>query len=221
MSEGESARDYTLREAAERLGLSAPQVRRRVRDGRLPAVLVPCPRGREYRVSGSAVDELAAERDRRDASRETRRLGSRPELDTLASPETGRLVSDHRAALERACPKCGTPRVGAFRYCRSCGFDFDVLPAAPVAPVAPAAPPVQMTPQQQMAQGSIAVRDFNIVTRLAGIIGAVIGFVVLGYLAYNDIGGYAGWFGLAAFTVGLLVGAVLGQRIALVRMAPQ
>jgi hypothetical protein len=35
------------------------------------------------------------------------------------------------------CPKCGTRRVGAFRFCRSCGFDFDIVPAihAPVAPI--------------------------------------------------------------------------------------
>jgi len=30
------------------------------------------------------------------------------------------------------CPRCGTPRVGSFRYCRSCQFDFDS--AEPVAP---------------------------------------------------------------------------------------
>lgn len=23
------------------------------------------------------------------------------------------------------CPRCGTARAGAFRYCRSCGLDFD------------------------------------------------------------------------------------------------
>jgi hypothetical protein len=35
------------------------------------------------------------------------------------------------------CPKCGTRRVGAFRFCRSCGFDFDTVPAihAPVQPM--------------------------------------------------------------------------------------
>ncbi len=25
------------------------------------------------------------------------------------------------------CPKCGTPRVAAFRYCRSCGLDYDAI----------------------------------------------------------------------------------------------
>jgi len=36
--------------------------------------------------------------------------------------------------LETSCPMCGIRRVGAFRFCRSCGFDFDLVPAvhAPV-----------------------------------------------------------------------------------------
>lgn len=48
------------------------------------------------------------------------------------------------------CPTCGTRRVGAFRYCRSCQFDFDSLNVASAigAPIAPppsferVAPPV-------------------------------------------------------------------------------
>jgi len=36
--------------------------------------------------------------------------------------------------LVMSCPKCGTRRVGAFRFCLSYGFDFDLVPAihAPV-----------------------------------------------------------------------------------------
>jgi hypothetical protein len=39
--------------------------------------------------------------------------------------------------LVMSCPRCGTRRVGAFRFCRSCGFDFDLVPAthAPVPPI--------------------------------------------------------------------------------------
>jgi len=39
--------------------------------------------------------------------------------------------------LVMSCPKCGTRRVGAFRFCLSCGFDFDTDPAihAPVPPI--------------------------------------------------------------------------------------
>ena len=38
------------------------------------------------------------------------------------------------------CPQCGNARVGQFRFCRTCQFDFDTLGAAPAA-VAPIGPP--------------------------------------------------------------------------------
>ena len=31
--------------------------------------------------------------------------------------------------MTTACPSCGTPRMGSFRFCRSCGYDYE--PAAP------------------------------------------------------------------------------------------
>ena len=41
------------------------------------------------------------------------------------------------------CPRCGTQRTGAFRYCRSCQFDFDAGPAlgGPLPPPSPSVPP--------------------------------------------------------------------------------
>lgn len=48
------------------------------------------------------------------------------------------------------CPRCGQERVGNFRFCRSCGFDFESAPesqppdrreGAPPGPVLPPAPP--------------------------------------------------------------------------------
>lgn len=45
------------------------------------------------------------------------------------------------------CPKCGTPRVGNFRYCRSCQLDFDALDIAPAASAgAPVAPLTSVEP---------------------------------------------------------------------------
>ncbi len=42
------------------------------------------------------------------------------------------------------CSKCGTPRAGAFRYCRSCGFDFDGTTATQPAVRPPAIPEPQV-----------------------------------------------------------------------------
>lgn len=61
-----------------------------------------------------------------------------PDLDTLATELTSRIrertdqgrVVAHEDLGEK-CPDCGTRRIGAFRYCRSCGRDFE--PDAPTA----------------------------------------------------------------------------------------
>jgi len=66
------------------------------------------------------------------------------------------------------CPTCGTRRVGAFRYCRSCQFDFDSLDvepaiAAPIAPpasfemVAPPAAPAAVTAMPRATTSSTEV----------------------------------------------------------------
>jgi hypothetical protein len=38
------------------------------------------------------------------------------------------------------CPQCGTARVGALRFCRSCAFDYDTLPQVEIRSPAVAAP---------------------------------------------------------------------------------
>ena len=56
------------------------------------------------------------------------------------------------------CPQCGTPRVGAFRYCQSCRFDFDSAPASVVAPAAPQPPTLSTmsgNPYQGMASTTV------------------------------------------------------------------
>ena len=49
-------------------------------------------------------------------------------------------------AESTVCPQCGTPRVGQFRFCRSCGLDYDHLPATTPAPpsIPPATPPADI-----------------------------------------------------------------------------
>jgi hypothetical protein len=66
------------------------------------------------------------------------------------------------------CPRCGTKRVGNFRFCRSCGFDFDrdeqerdstqesptaspVVTASPVQPPPPVVPVPRVDPIQASA----------------------------------------------------------------------
>ena len=49
------------------------------------------------------------------------------------------------------CPQCGTPRVGSFRFCRKCGFDFDgseLTTPKPPASVAPATAPPSPQPSK-------------------------------------------------------------------------
>src|SRR4029077_13207879 len=46
-----------------------------------------------------------------------------------------------------SCPSCGTPRVGQFRWCRSCGRDFE-----PMAHIAPRWPPFQLQEPEEHAE---------------------------------------------------------------------
>jgi hypothetical protein len=54
------------------------------------------------------------------------------------------------------CPRCGTPRVGAFRFCRSCQFDFETLPltAPPSVASGPTASPPSDTTSPAPGLGS-------------------------------------------------------------------
>jgi hypothetical protein len=47
------------------------------------------------------------------------------------------------------CPNCGTARQGAFRFCRSCGLDFDAVPEAPPKLAWAVAAPTTATPEAQ------------------------------------------------------------------------
>jgi hypothetical protein len=47
----------------------------------------------------------------------------------------------------RLCPRCGTPRVGNFRWCRSCQFDFDADRIAGTPGALPAPTPTPTNPQ--------------------------------------------------------------------------
>jgi len=57
------------------------------------------------------------------------------------------------------CPRCGTPRIGYFRWCRNCRLDFDALEAgtAPAETRLVSAPPVSAPPPAPAAGQAPAV----------------------------------------------------------------
>jgi hypothetical protein len=78
--------------------------------------------------------------------------------------------------LARFCPKCGTPRVGAFRYCQGCRYDFDEAPVSAPPSAVPAAAPILSAP------AAPASAD-NLPATLAGV--AWLGCAgILAFLAY-------------------------------------
>lgn len=98
------------------------------------------------------------------------------------------------------CPQCGTPRVGALRFCRSCGFDFDAVPET--AAGGAAVPPTGPT-EGPMATAGIAVPSvdegpgppFPSITTAANgrrrawvVLGAVIFVAVAGAIAFVGLG---------------------------------
>ena len=131
------------------------------------------------------------------------------------------------------CPNCGTARVGSFRFCMNCKFDFDAAGQAPAPP--PSSPPPntgqppqsgwqQPQPQQrapviptitrqEYASSARAMQSLGCLVRSFVVIGALIGFVVGAYLGFA-IGGF--WAPLIlGFVVGPLVGAFAASRLAL------
>lgn len=74
------------------------------------------------------------------------------------------------------CPRDGTPRAGAFRFCRTCGFDFEGDQPAPVTTESPASGyPSPSQIRSATGWGSVAP--------VLGIIGIAIGFLVGTYVA--------------------------------------
>jgi len=81
----------TIAEAAALLGIHANTIRRRIRTGRLPAVLAPGPAGQEYHLTAPTVEAL-----RRELARGGRAPQLRPEPieTTLAAPPPSASESD-------------------------------------------------------------------------------------------------------------------------------
>jgi hypothetical protein len=123
------------------------------------------------------------------------------------------------------CPNCREPRVGMFRYCRKCGFDYDdnavVPPTAPAgaqAPVPPAAPTLldptirPYDANQNMARGAIAVQNFGCRLLIGGGIGLVLSVILMVLIApaLENANPLVDLFVLVAFPV---IGFAVGIRV--------
>ena len=107
------------------------------------------------------------------------------------------------------CPRCGTQRTGALRFCRSCGLDFD----ADASPAAPAPTPGPTRREVRAAQAA-EYRSQTSWTFLGYVIvgiGMVVG-AIIGLLIGNAIAGPV-WAWIIGFLPGLIVGAFVAWRI--------
>ena len=131
-----------------------------------------------------------------------------------------------------SCPVCGTARVGSFRYCRSCGLDYDSgVPNVPTpAPViqdpvpeqAPVGLPITNdAPQnevQQQPAGDVIVIQIRQLKLIAGAIaGGLIGSVLAGAIVVPWFGEEGVLLGSVAAIVMIVVSAWLGMRFLLAR----
>lgn len=92
------------------------------------------------------------------------------------------------ALAQEYCPRCGTPRVGSFRFCRSCQLDFNSIPASQPA----AAPPAPQQPTAATVSESIAPSTAAPAAASRSIApGRVLIWVVIGLLVVT--GGYLAW----------------------------
>jgi hypothetical protein len=88
------------------------------------------------------------------------------------------------------CPKCGTGRTGSFRFCRSCGLDFDTLSNVAASAPPPAQPGWSAIPAATTLaapSGAPAMADvgtYRLLTMLAWLGSAL----CLGWLALIQIG---------------------------------
>jgi hypothetical protein len=131
------------------------------------------------------------------------------------------------------CPRCGTPRTGSFRFCRSCGLDLDALAVAgaatPAAPTGLAAAPQRAPPPGPLPAASAVPAavpaaagtdpaTYRLLTTIAWLASAMfigwLGLVQLGYAnTILDNGSLALLGGLNLATAAIVVlGAVRLQR---------
>ena len=124
-----------------------------------------------------------------------------------------------------SCPTCGTARTGSFRYCRSCGFDFDApasdAPTPPPAAASPVADAVLGSPPTAGASDAppqpagdvivIQVRQLKLVVWV--IAGGLIGAMLAGAVVVPFFGGEGVVLGSLAGIATIVASAWLGMRL--------
>jgi hypothetical protein len=118
------------------------------------------------------------------------------------------------------CPRCGANRPDEFRWCRKCGLDFNASTKGVVPDRAPAntsestpvsPPPVgrmdvrQVNDRANMARYARDVVDIRCLGTIGGIVGALVGFLVFGWIGIA-IGGVGAGARLSWHRVRLVVG---------------
>ena len=135
------------------------------------------------------------------------------------------------------CPICGTDRTGSFRFCRSCGLDFDAdapnaesaplgivgsEPATDAAPAAAATSVSTTTEEPGPAQAATAPPASDAIViqkrhlRLAAgiVIGGLIGSMIGGALIVPRFDESLAAVGAAAGVLTIVAGALIGMRVA-------
>ena len=116
------------------------------------------------------------------------------------------------------CPQCGVHRVGALRFCRGCGFDFDSIVSPPTnppnissaAPVATRIPPPPVDGQAQV-RADRAQTEWTCLSQAMLVVGGFLGLLAGAWLAFGLLRDANVFLQLL---VGLVVGPIAGGVVA-------
>lgn len=99
------------------------------------------------------------------------------------------------------CPQCGAKRLGNYRFCTTCKFDYEGA--------------IQPTPTQHLAGAAMTAQTVNLVTWVGAALGLVLGFLAWAYLGFEMkvLDGLLLLVGFAGLPLG---GMVVGSRVALI-----
>ena len=119
------------------------------------------------------------------------------------------------AEQSRFCQRCGTHRVGALRFCRNCGFDFDSVAGRTGSALTPSPThPAQVLPtldRQARLQADRAQAGWSCLEQVMTILGAVGGLLGGAYLAFGLL---ANASVLLQFMFALVISPLIGAAVA-------